>query len=220
MSLIITPSPKKPTIKTQLVDGVLKEWWLVGVKDEEYQLCDKYSRNRWSNTKPGKFGKGLANKPTDPYLVPRVGLLGETGGGKILSHPVDFRYIRGGDKTDWTISSTDETCNYKTQRKFYTESYPWHHHAWIRVVDDRGNDVSLKQDIYIFGFLQAENRLTCRALVVLVGWLYKTQFQIGGEFLYPVKMAITGKHKNIYIPYADMRSMQELQDKVELCLAK
>jgi hypothetical protein len=72
----------------------------VVLSPQEYDLCDRLSFNRGSNSKKGAFGEGLENSPEDTRRVERRGLLGEYTVATLLGLHFDCEYKKHGDKYD------------------------------------------------------------------------------------------------------------------------
>lgn len=172
----------------------------VRIEGDEYDVCDKTSKNMWANKKTGQFGRGLINKQSDPRRVERTGKLGEMAFAKVSDREVDTAYREFGDETDFLDG--DRKIGLKV-----AASRPGYESGLIRAVTDRLKKLPLRDDITVFGYVADENRASKQADVVLVGWVTKEQILNEFSQLQPAKI---GNHMNYEIPYYGMRPMREL----------
>lgn len=176
------------------------ECFKVETTNEEYLICEEYSSKRWSNTKKGDYGKGFANTKDDPYKVERIGLLGEMAVGKIFNLPVDLTYREGGDECDFILAKSI-TSNSKCRTKKYDE-------AIVVCENEHGQKMSLKNDIYIFSYLEGENAKYKKAKIVLVGFSTKNFIIDNCQ----VRPGYREHCKNRTIPYIQTKSIIKLRN--------
>lgn len=164
------------------------------VDGEEYKMCECSSTNMWANKKKGKWGGGYKNTKEDPRRVERTGRLGEMAFSKISNTPVDFSYIRGGDKHDTIFRK--KSINVKTAMALYGV-------VMVKCEGKYGNPVTLSSDFYVFCCLNHENRKDKTAIIDFLGYL-------------PLKELIT-KSKvpkiewvNYECPYNELHTIEEL----------
>ena len=162
-----------------------------------YKKVVEASLNRWSNKKPGQFGKGLINNDIDPCRAERIGLLGEAALAEVIDRKVDYEYKEGGVPHDFRFN------NLKLDIKTAGRNYGC---GLIRAMSDKGKLIPLKSDVYIFAYLEEENKLNCSACISLVGWT--TKEEIEKCQVVPAKI---GRHFNYQIPYADLRPIEDLK---------
>ena len=162
-----------------------------------YKKVVESSLNRWSNKKPGQFGKGLINNDIDPCKAERIGLLGEAALGEVIDRKVDYEYKEGGVPHDFRFN------NLKLDIKTAGRNYGC---GLIRAMSDKGKLIPLKSDAYIFAFLESENKTNSVACVNLVGWVSKEEVE--NCSVVPAKI---GKHFNFEIPYDKLHPIEELR---------
>lgn len=162
-----------------------------------YQKCEECSQNRWSNKKKGQFGRGLINNKEDPCRAERVGLLGEAALAQFIDRKVDYDYKEGGNPIDFQLNC----C--KIELKTAAKNYGC---GLIRAKTANNTVIELKSDVYVFGYIETENRESREASVVLKGWLTKN------EILRKCKIvpARIGNHYNYQIEYETLRPIEEL----------
>lgn len=162
-----------------------------------YQKCDTCSQNRWSNKKKGFFGRGMINSQADPYKVERIGLLGEVALASFLDKLVDFEYKEGGTPFDFHLEGL--TLDLKTAARNYGSGL-------IRAFTENMTKIELKADIYVFAYLESENKMEKTATVVLTGWQEKCNI---------LKLRLTparvGKHFNYELPYDALNPIEILK---------
>ncbi|HOT89505.1 MAG TPA: hypothetical protein PLC59_00370 [Bacteroidales bacterium] len=133
------------------------------VKEDEYQFCVWSSENMGANTwksnniKEDKWKRGYINTPNDPRKVERRGRIGELAFCKLTGTAVDFRNISGGDVFGDTIYLGKKT-NVKNQSKPYGVGQVRHQTGY-------GKTLPIRQDLYVFGWTESEDRSRCVATV-------------------------------------------------------
>lgn len=163
-----------------------------------YEKCNLCSQNRWSNKKTGHFGRGLINSKDDPCKVERIGLLGEAALAQYINQKVDYEYKEGGTPFDFNLNGLN--IDIKTAARNYGCGL-------IRAVSDRGSVVELKSDIYVFAYLEVENRDEKMATVVLTGWEEKCKI----EKMKTVPARI-GNHLNYELSYQNLNPIETLKN--------
>lgn len=165
--------------------------YTVELSKDEYQICDEQSRNRWSNKKKGKWGKGIINRPDDPYYAERAGLIGEMAFAKLTRKPIDLRYKVGGFDKDFTIGNN--TIELKVATKLYE-----YRRGLVKSHDCNGKPTKINSDIYVFGIVENENKNKKTAMVSFLGYVYKDEL-----LNMPIRSARTNKsrHYNYEVKY-------------------
>jgi hypothetical protein len=137
----------------------------IGVTD--YLKCCDYSENNWSKSKPGRYGKGIGNNANDPNRIERVSKISELAVSQLFGvEEPDYEYRKGGDGgSDLEICglSVDIKCAMRPGTRNY-----------FKGIDKIGRS-TVKADLYIFAYLEGENRLAHKAAIVVVGYLTKQQ---------------------------------------------
>ncbi len=162
---------------------------------EEQAKAREYSSYRWSNTKTGKYGKGILNTKDDKFKVERIGLLGEIAFAKLFNLKTDFEYRKGGDKYDFVLNG--KAIDVKVAAKF-----PEYRKGLILRRSERGYEIKVSKDIYVFGYLKSES------IVTFVGYQHKSFIE---------KLPIVDSrirffaHKNCEVNYDDLICLKELE---------
>lgn len=190
------PLQTKPINKTILCNGKKIDILEVEITGDEYAQCEQHSVNMWANSKTGQFGKGLINNISDPRKVERYGNFGEMAFAKIFNLPVDFSYKEGGDQQDFLLFGY--SANIKNAARNYEAGL-------IRATTERGYELPLTNDIYVFAFTSAENKEFKKAVVSIVGYVLKKDILIR-----PKVPARKGNHKNYDIPYDELKPINNL----------
>jgi hypothetical protein len=164
-----TPNQITPEISTTIKLGPLERpranpALVIKIEGVEWELCDAASKHRGCNTKPGSYGRGIKNTDDDPFIVTRMGMLGEFAYAKIKNLPVDLTF-RAYDDTDFTENGKTVDVKLATTVSLINR---------IQAITDRGFATPPKCDIYVFGYCEAESRDEKWARVVLTGWQSKT----------------------------------------------
>ena len=180
------------------------EPFVARIEGEDYKRCEEASKNMWCNSKPGKYGAGLANTNQDPYKVSRVGKLGEMAFAKLFRLGIDLSYKKGGDETDCIIDG--KKIDIKTALRNYNTGLIYKTNEW-------GKEVPLKSDIYVFAHLKEEDRESKIALITLVGYCYKAQV-LNAKVAKGRKRG--SKHYNYEIPYLHLKPIYELQSELNI----
>lgn len=188
---------QEPRIITQYFRDKEVECFSVDVTDEEYDLCEHHSHKFWSNDKPGAYGKGLANTESDSAKVTRIGLLGQMAFAKIFNQPMDFEYREKGDKYDNKIGSW--TYDIKCAMRNYGRGLIYHTNEW-------GTKLPLDKNIYVFSFLQSENKEEKRATIIFVGFALQEDV-----LLCKVQKGIRGNgHLNYVVNFHEVKPIKNL----------
>lgn len=162
-----------------------------------YKKIEKASQNRWSNSKKGRFGRGLINSKEDPYRAERLGLLGEAALAQLIDRKVDYEYKEGGVPFDFRLNNLK--LDIKTAHRNYGSGL-------IRAITSKGTRVELKSDVYVFGYVVCECKYNKIATIELVGYLEKEEIEKCN--IVPAKI---GKHKNYDIPYDQLKPIETLK---------
>lgn len=162
-----------------------------------YKKIEKASQNRWSSSKRGRFGRGLINRKDDPFRAERLGLLGEAALAKLIDRKVDYEYKEGGVPFDFRLNNLK--LDIKTAHRNYGSGL-------IRAKTPTGVPLTLKSDIYVFGYVVSEDKLNKIAVIELVGYLEKEEIEKCN--VVPAKI---GKHYNYEIPYQILKPIEEIK---------
>lgn len=168
----------------------------ITITSDLYQKCEECSQNRWSNKKKGQFGRGLINKKEDPCRAERVGLLGEAALAQYINRKVDYKYKEGGSPFDFHLNNL--TIDIKTAAKSYGCGL-------IRAKTVNNTVIELKSDLYVFAFLESEDKEKKEATVILRGWLKREEIEKCN--IVPARI---GDHLNYEARYEDLRPIEEL----------
>lgn len=186
--------PNKVLLVSNIIPGSTGiSGYEVFIEGDEYVRCEQSSKNMWANKKTGIWGSGYVNNPDDPRRVERTGRLGEMAVCKVLGTPVDFRYIKGGDKTDTVYNRF--RCDVKTQIKLYGK-------VMVRCMMN-GTPIKLDSDIYIFAYIFSDSLSEKKATLYLLGYL-------------PISELITKKKEpknnwvNYVCPYNELHDIKKL----------
>jgi len=174
----------------------------VVVKGVEYDVAKEYSSKMWSNSKRGEWGVGLANSVRDPFRVERVGLLGEIAFAKIFGLSVDLTYRPSGDDQDFKLFNC-LSVNVKTSTRNYGCGL-------VKVRSETGIDIPLRQDIYVFGYVDFDFPAFKTSRIVLVGCASRGKLENC-----PLTPALKGHHVNRRIEYGELTSMVEFKEMVK-----
>lgn len=174
----------------------------VEISKKGYQQAVEASKNMWSSKKPGFYGRGMLNTNSDPYKTERIGRLGELALASVLKVNPDFSYRKFGDKYDFKIN--EYTIDIKTAA---TTKYK---QLLVMGVNEYNRPVKLKADIYIAAHLIEEDHVKQKAAIELVGFCTKKQLLQKG--LFPAKI---GRHQNYQFDYADLQSLELLEDTLQ-----
>lgn len=184
--IYIPPKLKKYCLVKENINGKSVICIKVTLRKKEYELCETAAQNYWANTKKGNYGKGLCNSQDDPYKPVRIGLIGQMAFSKILGTPVDLSYRQFGDEYDNLIDG------YKIDIKCATQNFG---NCLIYYKNEWGKIIKLDKDIYVFSFLENEDRQNKKATVIIVGYLLKDEIKEckikqgkGGHLNYMVKL--------------------------------
>ena len=168
----------------------------IEIPSEIYKKCEECSANRWSNKKKGVYGRGLINNINDPYRAERIGLLGEAALAQYINRKVNYKYVEGGNPFDFQLN------NLKIDIKTAAKSYGC---GLIRAQNQYKKQIKLTSDIYIFSYIEEENREDKKAAVILKGWMERENVE-----KCQVVPARIGKHYNYQIDYEKLKPIEEL----------
>lgn len=174
----------------------------VNVTGEDYLKCHAYSKDNWSSTKKGSYGKGIANNSKDPNKIERVSKISEVAVAKLFSSPPpDFKYRKWGDKGhDLSISAL--TCDVKCSIRKSNKSY-------FKGVTNN-NRSTVKADIYIFCYLAKETTSYASASIAIVGYLTKDEI-LAKDLVVPSKGWSDAKC-NYELEHSEFHPIEELME--------
>lgn len=177
----------------------------VPISGKDYEQCSKYSKNNWSSTKPGQYGKGLGNTSKDISKIERVSKLSELAVSRLLgtSDP-DFAFKRFGDGgTDLLMGITkiDVKCGMRD------------YGANVFKGATKSGRSTLKSDLYIFCYLNKEVPEYSTAVITVVGYMTKEQL-LRLELVQP-RVAFTEDKVNYDIKHSDMVPIESLMSDLE-----
>jgi len=199
MNEFYTPIPVEPKIINMFFNNVKKDCFSVVVAGKEYIKCEESAEKWWCKKKPGFYGQGMANTAGDKNKTIRTGIVGEMGYGKIFNLPVDLAYREKGKDDDF-IMGPNKTIDVKTATYNYSSGLVYAKNEYFK-------NIPLKVDIYVFGFLQNEDRIKKSAEVVLVGYAMR-------EFISKIPIIMSEKtgatHMNYKVPYKDLKPINLL----------
>jgi hypothetical protein len=157
-------------IKQIKFNNIIKDCISVKIQDTEYELCDEYSHKRWSNEKTGFYGGGMLNSAEDKHKTERIGLLGEYAFSKLFDIPVDFSYRKFGDDCDFLMGKYK--IDVKTESKLH-----WYNSGLIYGMNEYGKKIYLKSDIYVFSYIEFDNRTNKNAIINIIGFELKRNIE-------------------------------------------
>ncbi len=173
------------------------DYMLVSVSSDEYRLCEEASHNFWANSKGGAYGAGLANTPDDPARVTRTGLLAQMAFAKLCNQPVDLEYREYGDRYDNKIG--EYLIDIKCALRDYGAGLIYHTNEW-------GKQIPLDKDIYVFSYIESDDRVAKGASIVFTGCATQKEIQ-----KCEIKQGFRGNgHMNYVVPFSGLRSMSRL----------
>jgi hypothetical protein len=204
------PKKTSPEVKEIKFGDLTKKCFLVKIPNKDYSACVEAASNRWSNKKKGTYGKGLANTSEDPFRVERTGLLGEIAIAKLLGLGVDNEYKEKGDVQDFLWGDTK--IDIKTAIKL-----PEYQAGLIYARNQWGKDIPLTKDIYIFNYLEKDDRVLQEAEVIVIGYAIN-------DFIKNLPLvrarAWNSTHLNREVPYQDLQSIEDIENVYKKCLKK
>jgi len=156
----------------------------VNIVGEEYRICDNFAHNMWCSSKAGMWGRGLINTKDDQTKAERTGLLGEMAFSKVYGLGLDIEYKKGGKSIDF-LSCDNKKIEIKTASK-----KPKYEAGLVKCIKN------LRADIYIFGYVDSDDRENGSATVILVGFDYKENIMKQEK-----KKGKVGDHLNYELPY-------------------
>lgn len=191
----------EPIVVKQLFDGMEKDCIVVEIEDGEYAACEAASSGKkfWGNSKPGAYGSGLGKTNDDEFKPARTGLLGQTAFGKIFNQIVDLEYRKGGDKYDNKIGRF--TYDIKCAMKNRGEGLIQHTNEF-----GKKNEQALSKDVYVFGYVESEDRKQQKAKIIFTGYASKQNIQEC-----ETKTGYRGSgHLNYVVPFSGLKSIVKL----------
>lgn len=191
-----------PTIKTLTFSGQEKKCYIVTIATEEYEACSESSRNRWSSSKRGVYGRGIINTHSDPFKVERIGMLGEAAFAKIFDKSVNVSYIKNGDEQDFVLLGHKVDIKVASGRKEYECGL-------VYAQGDYGKLIPVDKDLYVFGYLGYDDIVGKIAEVILIG--YCTGEYLESLPIVPARYR-SSKHKNREVYYKDLQDIVKLRE--------
>lgn len=173
----------------------------VNIDAHEYELCENTSNKWWANSKTGTYGRGLCRTSDDPCKPVRTGLLGQMAYGKLFHAPVDLAYRRGGDAYD-TLIGDNLKVDIKCATRNYGKGLIYQRNEW-------GDVIPVDKDIYVFSYVQSDDRINRAAVVIMVGFMLNTDVK-----QCPVKPGKYGRHFNYEVHLDCVRSIVGLLELV------
>lgn len=160
------------------------EIFSIDISGDEYRICENFSHNMWCSKKQGMWGRGIINTKDDQTKAERIGILGEMAFAKIYGLGLDIEYRKGGKTIDF-LSCDNKKIEIKTAHK-----KPKYEAGLVKCLK------TMKADIYIFGYVDKDDKEKAEATVVFVGFDYKE------NIIKNQKMkAKVGHHQNYELSY-------------------
>lgn len=197
---IIVPTPQIPQIqKLTLENGYELSVMVIDINESEYDECVLFADHMWANKKKGAYGEGLRNTKEDPRKTERTGNLGEMAFAKLIHSSVDFRYIENG-KMDRDFEIENTIIELKTAMRNYGAGLKKYRGESTTAIPHM-----LIADLYVFAFINFDDRERRRASISFVGWTDKKTY-----WKYRDKPSRTSQsnHRNYDIPYHDLNTIQ------------
>lgn len=184
---------KDVKIEKVLFDGKPINIFHIFIRPDEYSIALEAADNMWCSK-----NKGYLNTNQDPKKTERIGRLGEVAFGKIFNLSIDMEYKEYGDTMDFFLNQNK--INVKCASK-----YPEYEAGLVRMCNNDGREVELKQDLYVFGYLKNENKQLKQANVVLVGYQ-----QVDFIKKLEKRNAKIGNHYNYEVPYSSLIDINQI----------
>jgi hypothetical protein len=175
----------------------------IRIEATDYLLCEQSASNMASNKKKGFYGSGLLNTKGDPYRAERTGRLGELGLARYLKVEPNFDYLIKGDEYDFIYEGN--RIDVKTSRYNYGCGL-------VLAVTEFGVYKPLTSDIYVFGYIEHEDRKKKIADINYCGFIFKENV---------IREPVVGRkagsrHLNFEIPYSEL---EDFNDKISFTLS-
>lgn len=199
---MLYPIVVKPEIVSETFfafDDIVMECFRCTISGDEWRTCSRLKR--WSDNKPGAYGRGLANTKDDKRKVTRLGCLGEMGIAKIFNLPFDNEFREKGDKYDFLIHGESLDSKLSRERRIDETGF-------VMCRNEEGIPIPISKDRYIFGYLQSEDKIAETATVVYCGWQTKAFVESLPETI----GKIGDGHYNKEVKFKYLFSMQSLYD--------
>lgn len=169
----------------------------IEISGNDYCLCEESSKNMWANGKNGEWGRGLINNSFDERKAERIGRLGEMALSKLFNVNIDLSYRIGGDDRDFML--------FKKIKVDAKTAYINYNAGLIKAVHENGRIIPLEKDLYIFSYIEEEDRKLKKANIVVVGGMHKDDI-IKREIV----PARKGRHYNYDISYEEMTTIKHI----------
>jgi hypothetical protein len=208
MTNLYYPQKIQPCESVILIKGKAIKVLEVIVEGKDYDVCDNFSKAMWANKKKGKWGSGLINSEEDERKAERTGLLGEIAFAKIFGFPIDIEYCKGGKSNDFLscVNTKDGiTIDIKTAAR-----RPKYNAGLVRCTNGWGKPAKLSADIYVFGYVESEDRRNKLSKLIMVGWDYKTNIM-----KHKKNRAKMGNHYNYEVEYLRLIPIQFLGEVIK-----
>ena len=186
----------KDNFKKVVIDG--KECVKCRIDGGEYLKIEKACENYWANSKKGVYGKGLIASKDDIFRPVRTGMLGELAFGMWVGVEPDFSYKDKGDQQDFVVKGL------KVDVKTATRNY---NAGLIRYMSEGKRIIPISKDLFVFCYLETEDRENKFAEVVLVGYIMKEAVMEK-----PTVPARRGYHWNKEVPYAELKDIGSIDE--------
>ena len=147
----------------------------VVISGEEYIICADPNRDMYYKTGKGAFPEGMLNSKDDPNRVGRIGFLGEFAFAKLFGLSVDLGFHDRGDQYDFLIALPTKEEGVKYLRIDFKTASMYRDRDKGRIICKKydGANLELRKDIYVFGYVDYDNRQKREAKVVIVGYCTK-----------------------------------------------
>ena len=187
-----------PEIIINKFNGVDKKCVKIDIYNDEYKICETSSigDNFWANSKSGVYGSGIGRTSDDPFKPVRTGLLGQMAYSKLFGDSVDLIYRHGGDKYDNLLGK------YKVDIKCAMKNY---NKGLVYYKSERGKFIPINKDIYVFGFVNNEDRNLKKCTIILVGYCTSKHLKNCN-----IVKGYKGNHYNYEVPFCKLRCILEL----------
>ena len=168
--------------------------YFVDISGEEYLICDNFANNMWSSSKKGHWGRGLINSKDDTHKAERTGILGEMAFAKCFGLGLDIEYRKGGKAIDF-LSCNNQKIEIKTAAK-----RPKYDAGLVKCLKN------LKADIYVFGYIEKDDKDNHIANITLIGFDYKENI-----IKQKKNKAKVGNHLNYELKYEKLIPIECMQ---------
>jgi hypothetical protein len=190
-----------PAIKTEFFEEKTYECVVMTIAGDEYTICETASSgdNFWGNSKRGFYGRGIGRTEKDPFKPARTGLLGQMAYAELVGGVVDTSYKKGGDRHDDLLFG-EYKVDVKCSMKNHGRGLIYHTNEW-------GRKVVVDKDVYVFSYINSEDRENKQAEVVIVG--FATNEDVCNSKIAPGRW---GRHMNYEVEFASLKPIDMLTE--------